>query len=139
MKRWAKDTNEGSEEHLFERNKTKADTEVPGSDTEEYFLIDITIVRSRNSYDDIAMVRALGLMVDNDKEPAPEDIPDRTTNKSSTPKSKWGWNGKFHRKLMRVKNLQLKLNIVSGKHLDILGYVAMFLMFFQRSLLKQSS
>ena len=34
MKRWAKVTNEGSEDHLFERNKTAADTEGGGEDTE---------------------------------------------------------------------------------------------------------
>ena len=34
VKRWAKVTNKGSEENLFERNKTAADTEGAGEDTE---------------------------------------------------------------------------------------------------------
>ena len=34
MKCWAKVTNKGSEENLFERNETAADTEGAGEDTE---------------------------------------------------------------------------------------------------------
>ena len=71
-------------------------------------------------------------MVDDDNEPAPENIPDVTTTKSRTPNGKWGWNGQCHWKLMGAQNLQPNLNIVSGIHLDVLGYVAMFLMFLQK-------
>ena len=71
MKRWVKVTNEGSKEHWFERNKTAADTEGAGEDTEYSAPIDSTIVSSRNHSDDITMVRAQGLMVDNNNDPAP--------------------------------------------------------------------
>ena len=38
--------------------------------------------------------------MDDDNEPAPENIPDGTTTESSTINSKWGCNGQCHRKLM---------------------------------------
>ena len=72
------------------------------------------------------MVRAQGLMVDNNNEPAPENIPDGTTTKSSNPAGKWVWNGQCHRKLTEAHNIQPNSNIVSGIHLDVLEYVAMF-------------
>ena len=90
VKRWEKVTNEGSKEHFFERNKTTDDTEGAGADTEESPPIDSTIVHSGNHYDDIAMVRSQGLMVENNNDPAPENIPDGTTTESSTPNGKWG-------------------------------------------------
>ena len=105
VKRWAKITNEGSEENFFERNETTSDTEDAGADTEESVPIDSTIVRSGNRSYDIAMVRAQRLMVEYDNEHAPENIPDGTMNKSSHPNSKWGWNGQCHRKLMGAHNL----------------------------------
>ena len=68
-------------------------------------------------------------MVDNDNELAPENIPDGTMSESNTPNGKWGWNGQCHRRLMGAHNLQPNFNIVSGIHLDVLGYVSMFLIF----------
>ena len=72
------------------------------------------------------------MMVDDDNDPAPENIPYGTTTKSSNPNGKWGWNGQYHQKLTGAHNLQPKLNIVSGIHLDVLGCVAMFLIFFSK-------
>ena len=89
MKRWEKVTNEGSKEHFFERNETTDDTEGAGAYTEESSPIDSTIVHSGNHYDDIAMVILQGLMAENNNDPAPENIPDGTTTKSSTPNVKW--------------------------------------------------
>ena len=79
MKRWAKVTDEGSEENFFERKKTAADTEGAGSDTEESVPIDSTVVCSGNHSDGIALVRSQGLMEGNDNDPAPENIPDGIT------------------------------------------------------------
>ena len=87
------------------------------------------MVSSGNHSDDIAMVRAQGFIVDNNNEHAPENIPEGTTTESSTPNGKWRWNRQCYRKLIGAQNLQPKLNIVSGIHLDVLGYVAMFLIF----------
>ena len=67
--------------------------------------------------------------MDDNNEPAPENIPDGTTTESSNLNGKWGCNGQCHRKIMGVHNLQPRLNIVSGTHLDVLGYISMFLMF----------
>ena len=139
MKQWVKVTNEGIKEHLFGRNKTAEETKGTGADTEESVPIDSTIVRSKNNSDDIAMVRSQGLMVDDNNEPAPENILYGTTIESSTTNCKWVWNGQCHQKLMVVHNLQPKFNIDSGIHLDVLGYVAIFLIFFKHYLLKQSS
>ena len=76
-------------------------------------------------------------MVDDDNEPAPENIPDVTTTKSRTPNGKWGWNGQCHWKLMGAHNLQTRLNIVSGIHLGVLGDVAIFLMFLPKVLVEK--
>ena len=56
---------------MFERNKTEADNEGAGADIEDFVPIDSTIIRSGNHSDDISMVRAQRLMVDDDNENAP--------------------------------------------------------------------
>ena len=67
--------------------------------------------------------------MENDNDPAPLNIPDGTTTKSSTPNGKWVCNGQCCRKLMGAHNIKPNLNKVSGINLDVFGYVAMFLMF----------
>ena len=114
---------------MFERNEIGADTEGTRADIEDFVPIESTILCSGNNYDDIAVVKAQGFMIDDNNEPTPEHIPDGTMNESSTINVKLGWNGQCHWKLMGAHNIQQKLNIVSGIHLDVLGYVAMLLMF----------
>ena len=105
VKQWSKITNEGSEENLFERNQIVSDIEGAGADAEYSVPIDSTTVRSGNHSDDIVMVKKQGLMVDDDNDPAPENIPDVTTTRSSTTNGKWGWNGQCHQKLIGAHNL----------------------------------
>ena len=62
VKLWKEVTNEGIEEHVFEINKTEADTGSSGADTEESLPIDSTSLRSGKHYNGIDMVRSQGLI-----------------------------------------------------------------------------
>ena len=84
------------------------------------------------------MVKSQGVMVENDNDPAPLNIPDGTTTKSSTPNGKWVCNGQCCRKLMGAHNIKPNLNKVSGINLDVFGFVAMFLMFLPKVFIETS-
>jgi hypothetical protein len=57
--------------------------------------------------EDIARVRELGLMVDDDREPAPENVPNVTNHTEMDPTTglyrgqRWNWDGQCQRKLVK--------------------------------------
>ena len=63
--------------------------------TETREEIDRGVFQARNNAEDIANVRAQGLDVDNNNDPAPENIPDASTVPpiAVNPGQTWGWSG----------------------------------------------
>jgi Transposase IS4 len=75
----------------------------------------------------IQLVRAAGLDVDDDSEPAPENIPEADPppaiiNNSTT----WGWNGFCDRRMGKVANPTPKLNGLSGVSLAHVTFLTMW-------------
>ena len=74
-KRWVRVLQEGHQDHLFDPpSLTVDDLRTPNTE-EEGIDIPVEVFRSNASAEDIANVRRLGLDVDDDNEPAPENIP----------------------------------------------------------------
>ena len=53
------------------------------------------VQHARNVREDIALVQAMGFMVDDDNNPAPENIPENggKAHKNTNNNQTWGWNG----------------------------------------------
>ena len=86
-----------------------------------------------NNTEDINMVRALGLNVDDDNEPVAENVPDGASDNVVTSSlnegQEWGWEGFDHRKVQGISNVRAKLNGLSGNALQGMSFVGMFLLF----------
>ena len=109
-----------------------------GTNIGEGEIIDPVVFNTRNCKEDIAMVRSLGMTVDDDNDPAPENIPDLTSiterQISSVedlyPGQSWGWNGFDERKKENFVKTEPKINGLSGIALEGVCFVKMFLLFF---------
>ena len=70
---------------------------IPEASEEGGEEIEAAVFHAKNCAEDIALVRNQGLMVDDNNDPAPENIPVpgliETNNESS-----WGWDGTCNRK-----------------------------------------
>jgi hypothetical protein len=87
---------------------------LPGKNPEGDTVEDYTFTRTGDLREDIAQVRAQGLEVDDDNEPAPENVP--TTNISVDPTTglfqgqRFHWNGACQRKLLTNQKLPATFN-----------------------------
>ena len=81
IKRWMKVETEGAEEHIFveedEEEPTGVDVHEKGDKNE---AINSVVFSDGSCTEDIAMVCAMGLDIDNDNVPAPENIPENATD-----------------------------------------------------------
>ena len=83
--------------------------------------------------EDIALARSQGIEVDDDNEPAPENIPpagsvlDATTNKFG---QTWGWNGTCNRKSNHHVDVSPQIKDHTISTLKQTSYLDMFLLFF---------
>ena len=91
----------------------------------------------------IRIVRAAGLDVDDDNEPAPENIPPATINNEqlNNPSAAWGWSGFCERRMSQATNGRARLNGLSGVGLACVGILTMWqtfapIAFFQEVILK---
>jgi len=114
-KRWTKVEKEGSETQLFVINDEVSSNvsdnvntpiesvnEEGGDDEAIDDEVEITpnVLNARNTNEDIMYVRGLGLAVDDDNEPAPENVPEPTNPNDEPlpsglkdPTQSWEWNG----------------------------------------------
>ena len=131
VKRWARVINEGGEEHLFDIEVKSRETVVRDGGANESTPVDFDVTNVGNRFEDIALVRAQGLHVDDDNEPAPENVP--TPNQMQVDNAgKWGWDGTCRRRLLGGVNTRATLNNISGVALSCLSHVQVFLIFFPK-------
>ena len=141
VKRWARIETEGAPEHFFERPQAmlpedsvvarRAVLDTPVQDIES------NIFHAGNCAEDIAMVRNQGLMVDDDNEPAPENIPVPGTVEVDNGGT-WGWDGTCKRKITGAVNHRPSINSLTGLLLETVSYVTMFLLFFPRKFIEET-
>ena len=122
VKRWAKVNIEGGAEHFFDSNTVSATETGDTIESELIVEIDPSVLHAGNRAEDIALVRAQGLMVDDDNDPAPENIPDLNAPEADTPNGQWGWDGQCHRIITGVNNVRPKINNLNGDILKTIGH-----------------
>ena len=104
------------------------------------------MVQSGGQAEDIALVCALGLGINNDNMPAPENIPDGTnavtTNTDTRGASEhleegWGWSGIDHRKQLNISNVvPASISGISTDVVEKLSFVGIFFVLFPKSILQ---
>ena len=106
VKRWIHVTKEGDPAHFFDVNAVpsapdpeESIEDVPGSDENSDRIFHLG-----NNSEDIAHIRSFGLDVDDDKETAPENIPDEDPLIELY--QTWGWNGIDHRAVGNHMNVK---------------------------------
>ena len=139
--RWAKVVEQGAAEHFFENEGNTAATANDGApnqaDAPEEVPLGEEIFRAGDNAEDIALVRGQGLNVDDDNEPAPENVRELTQENEQEVNAEdepWGWNGQDHRKIFGAQDQAASLTGLIGLTLEVIGYVSMFLIFFSKSL-----
>ena len=93
------------------------------------------ITNAGNNADDIAMVRAMGMDVDDDNEPVQENMPEeneRVNERGNGLKEgqSWGWNGFDERRKENIYDTKAKINGLSGVALQNCSFTTMFQIFF---------
>ena len=151
--RWVKVEVEGPENSLFSQqsdissNSESASLE-SGSETDDstvatrlnsIYINPNEVLHSSHTSDDIAMVRAMGMNVDDDNEPVAENIP--TTEESASSRvtglkegQSWGWNGMCDRKKEGLYQTKAKINGLSGVALENCSFATMFHIFFPKDI-----
>jgi hypothetical protein len=137
--RWSKVEVEGNDIHYFGSNDTNEDKETKdgegASDEVVQIQIPTEVLHAGNCAEDIAQVRALGFVVNDDNEPAPENIPtpQENNNDATTDDGRpWGWDGIDYRKQANGQCTKAHINFLSGIVLEGATMLTMFLLFFPR-------
>jgi hypothetical protein len=90
-------TLEGAPEHFFQKPRVNPtpllETVTQIAQEVEAIAIKQNIFCARNTREDIEMVEQMGFQVDDDNNPALENIPGRTNENHDNSGLKWGWNG----------------------------------------------
>jgi hypothetical protein len=139
--RWSKVEVEGNFIHYFGSNATNEDEEKDEGASDEVVQIQIPteILHAGNRAEDIAQVRALGFVVDDDNEPAPENIPTPQENNNDAAADDgrpWGWAGIDYRKQANGQCTKARINFLSGIALEGATMLTMFLLFFPRKFME---
>ena len=98
--------------------------------------IPVEVARAGNVAEDISLVCALGFMVEDDNDPAPENIPQAALPNDLYDGQSWGWGGVDQQALFGAQNNRPKLNRMSRLVLELLTTTTMFLIFFLQSFLE---
>jgi hypothetical protein len=139
-KRWTKVEKEGSETQLFVINDEVSSNvsdnvntpiesvnEEGGDDEAIDDEVEITpnVLNARNTNEDIMYVRGLGLAVDDDNEPAPENVPEPTNPNDEPlpsglkdPTQSWEWDGFDERKKYGHYNMKARMKGLNGVALE---------------------
>lgn len=122
--RWCKVEAEGPSTQLF--------GEVPAEEAkeaqEEAEELPEEVTRNSATVEDVGLIRNEGFGVDDDNDPAPENVP--TEGETVTDNQTWGWSGICHRKSTNIANTPARLNGMSGIEVKSMSYLSMFLCFF---------
>jgi len=144
VKRWCKVTEEGPEEHIWERLRQSfaramlSESQAAGKEgrDEEAHDIGEDIFRMGNRAEDIAMVRAAGFVVDDDNDPLPENVPPPRDQPQRGRHQSWGWSGLDERKNIGAQNVRPSIVGLSANSMACMSYVGMFFMFFPRAFIE---
>lgn len=139
--RWCKISKEGPEEKFFSPPQDKQASETVAEATNED-VSEVTgrLFGTRAVAEDIANIRRQGLDVDDDNEPAPENIPDANTTTEKLPNGLcvgqvYGWDGVDHRAKGGYINMDAQMKGMPEP--EFASYVGIFLIFFPRVLLNE--
>ena len=90
------------------------------------------------------MLRGMGLDVDDDNEPSPENVPvDPSLPTVTSDKNYvyeglgWGWSGIDHRKTLNVHDTKPSLKGIIGDAVHHLSFVGMFFLLFPRRFIQE--
>ena len=143
-RRWVKVVEEGAVEHMFDGEDLQVPAaEVVNENEVEGEAIHESVFQSGGHAEDIALVRAQGLDIDDDNMPAPENIPVevvpndtlRIVDPEHTEEG-WGWSGIDHRKQLNISNVRAAISGVSNELLENISFVGMFFILFPKSMIK---
>ncbi len=126
---------EGAAAHIFGTDDTNEEEEKEEGATDPVVETPIPpqVGHAGNRAEDIAEIRGLGFLVDDDNEPAPENIPlpQRNNNNAATDDGRtWGWAGIDHRKQANGISSRARINSLSGLALEGATMLTIFLLFF---------
>ena len=123
--RWCRVEAEGAEEHFFPTTQAPAPLNAEAREAEEDVeqeLGDDTL-HLGNRAEDIAVVRGQGLMVDDDNDPAPENVPEEPAVQGIGEEQSWGWDGTCKRKCTGAVNHGARITNLTGVALETVTYV----------------
>jgi hypothetical protein len=122
-----------SAKHLFRTIDNPAEDEETETETEPEIRLEIPtfVCNDGNRTEDIAEVHPLGFIIDNNNEPAPENIPASLDNNNiaATDGLEWGWAGIDHRKWANGQAMKARINCLSGIALQGATLLTMLLLF----------
>jgi hypothetical protein len=123
VQRWSKVETEGAASYIFGTDDTNEEEEKEegASDPVVDTPIPQQVLHAGNHAEDIAEIRGMGFSVDDDNEPAPENIPlpQENNNNSATDDGRtWGWAGIDHRKQANGLSSRTQINCLSGLALE---------------------
>ena len=143
--RWAKVVTEGADSFFFDEDSAESREEevVNGGDDLGVPIPEpiLALMGRTTQREDIENVRAMGFSVDDDNEPAPENIPQNgntpeRSNEGFYNGQEWGWAGFCNRKREGGIREKAKLNGLSNETLFGLNYVEIFLLMMPRDFIE---
>ena len=105
---------------------------------EQHQEIPQEVQHAGNVREDISLFQAMGFMVDDDNNPAPENIPENgekahnNTNNNQT----WGWNGADQRAIFGAENSKPKFPSLNTTFWEVVSFTRVFLLLFSRTLIE---
>ena len=140
--RWVKVEHEGDSEDIFEEDESNENPNVAEEEElpEEGDIIPQSVFDSSGVSEDIAMVIGQGFQVDDDNEPAEENVPTPTVDDSTNSnyvEAEWNWNGMCPRKMNGCRNMKPCLKGVEKTMLEKISLLTMFLLMIPKNILKK--
>ena len=131
--RWVKVEHEGDREDFFEEDESNENPNVAAEEElpEEGDIIPQSVFDSSGVSEDIAMVIGQGFQVDDDNEPAEENVPTPTVDDSTNSnyvEAEWNWNGMCPRKMNGCRNMMPCLKGVEETMIENISLLMMFLL-----------
>jgi hypothetical protein len=136
VKRWVRVETEGAPEQFFRLEPVAQVETVPVASDGGGVGIEANVFHAGNCAEDIALVRSQGLMVDDDRDPAPENVPLVDVFEVDNACS-WGWDGICNRKITGATNIRPSFTSLHGTIMQTISYVTMFLVFFPRKFIEE--
>ena len=133
--RWVRVDVEGESRYFFDdSNREEVSQQTGGVEQVSNAVeIDNIVLQAGNNSEDIANVRAMGLGVDDDNEPAPENVPTTESRDEVAMRiasQSWGWNGIDNRAITVATDVKPSMKNVKGDALKNISCLSMWILFF---------